>query len=156
MLGLKSLSRFCGHAFHMSITWETLWDSITWEFSTAGAAAHQLVSVRFKIDAFEENIQPSEGGSIYISDINLLGIVREVPTNTIFRYDGEVWDADQTSLSDDGGIVAGNPHELVQNYETNSAAVRLYCLTVGDVYVWGIGADDPYGGESVPRVIISW
>ena len=131
-------------------------NEIVWEFSTAGVAVHRLASVRFRIDAYEENIQPSEGGSIYISDINLLGTVRELPINTIFRYDGEVWDDSITKLSDDGGIVGGHPHKLAQNYETNSAAVRLYCLSDGDVYVWGIGADDPYGGTEVPRIIIAW
>ena len=131
-------------------------NEIVWEFSTAGVAVHRLASVRFRIDAYEENIQPSEGGSIYISDINLLGTVRELPVNTIFRYDGEVWDDSITKLSDDGGIVGGHPHKLAQNYETNSDAVRLYCLSDGDVYVWGIGADDPYGGIEVPRIIIMW
>ena len=131
-------------------------NEIVWEFSTAGIAVHRLASVRFRIDAYEENIQPSEGGSIYISDINLLGTVRELPINTIFRYDGEVWDDSLTKLSDDGGIVGGHPHKLVQNHEANSDAVRLYCLSDGDAYVWGIGADDPYGGTEVPRIIIAW
>ena len=131
-------------------------NEIVWEFSTASIPASMLAAVRFRIDAYEENIQPSEGGSIYISDINLLGTVRELPVNTIFRYDGEVWDDNLTKVSDDGGIVGGHPHKLVQNYETNSDVVRLYCLSDGDVYVWGIGADDPYGGTEVPRIIIMW
>lgn len=131
-------------------------NEIVWEFSTAGIPLSKLASIRFRIDAYEENIQPSEGGSIYISDINLLGTIRELPVNTIFRYDGEVWDDSLTKISDDGGIVGGHPHKLLQNYETNSDAVRLYCLSDGDVYAWGIGPDDPYGGTEVPRIIIAW
>jgi hypothetical protein len=131
-------------------------NKIVWEFNTASIPASMLAAVRFRIDAYEENIQPSEGGSIYISDINLLGTVRELPVNTIFRYDGEVWDDNITKVSDDGGIVGGHPHKLVQSYEVNSVATRLYCLSDGDVYVWGIGADDPYGGIEVPRIIIMW
>jgi len=131
-------------------------NEIVWEFSTTGVPASKLSAVRFRIEAYEENIQPSEGGSIYISDINLLGTICKLPVNTIFRYDGEVWDDSLTKVSDDGGIVGGHPHKLVQNYETNSDLVRLYCISDGDVYVWSTDLDDPYGGTEVSRIIISW
>ena len=49
-------------------------NSIVWEFNTSGITEANLSEVRFQIIAFEENIQPTEGGAIYISDINLLDI----------------------------------------------------------------------------------
>ncbi len=144
-------------------------NKIVWEFDTTGIPASKLSEVRFWIDAYEENIDPVDGGAIYISDINLLGTVRELPINTIFRYDGEVWDDSITKLSNDGGIVNGHPHKLVQSYETNSDAVRLYCLSDGDVYTWEIDANDPYVITIDPddpppalpimptsRIIVSW
>ena len=128
---------------------------IVWEFNTSNIDTSKLAAIRFQIEAYEENIQPSEGGAIYISDVNLLGTVRELPINTIYRYDGEVWDNSLTKLSDDEGIVNGHPHKLMQSYEENSAKVRLYCLSDGDVYVWSI-ADDPYGSDVISRIITVW
>ncbi|KKK84707.1 hypothetical protein LCGC14_2780640, partial [marine sediment metagenome] len=129
---------------------------IEWEFITTGIAAADLREVRFRIDMFEENIDVADAAAAYVSDINILGKIRELPINTIYRYDGEIWDNAITQVSSDGGIVSGSPHSLVESYEVNSAAQRLYCISDGNVYVWGTGVNDPYGGTTASRIVVSW
>ncbi len=129
---------------------------IEWEFNTAGIAAADLYGIRFRIDMFEENIDIVDAASVYVSDINILGIIRELPINTIYRYDGEVWDNVITQVSNDGGIVNGSPHSLIESYEVNSTIQRLYCISDGNIYVWGSGVADPYGGITASRIIASW
>lgn len=129
---------------------------IEWEFDTTGIAAADLYGIRFRIDMFEENIDTTDAAAVYISDINILGRIRELPVNTVYRYDGEAWDNALAQISNDGGIISGHPHSLVENYETNSEIQRLYCISGGNIYVWGIGAEDPYGSTSISRVVVSW
>ncbi|KKL21134.1 hypothetical protein LCGC14_2448520, partial [marine sediment metagenome] len=129
---------------------------IEWEFSTTGIATEDLRGIRFRIDMFEENIDVVEGATVFISDINIIGKIRELPINTIYRYDGEIWDNAITQVSSDGGIVNGSPHSLIENYEVNSDAQRLYCISAGNIYVWGVGVNDPYGGATASRIVVSW
>jgi len=129
---------------------------IIWEFDTTGIAAADLLGIRFRIDMFEENIDVTDAAAVYVSDINILGKISELPINTIYRYDGEIWDNEITQVSDDGGIVGGQPNSLVESYEVNSAIQRLYCISSGNIYVWGIGALDPYGSTITSRIVSSW
>jgi len=131
---------------------------IVWEFSTAGFTNADLTGIRFRIDLFETEIDISDGATAYVSDWNMLGKIRELPSNTIYRYDGEIWDNALTELSSDNGITdaAGYPNSLVESYEVNSDANRLYCISAGNIYVWGIGANDPYGGSSASRIVMAW
>ncbi|KKM82715.1 hypothetical protein LCGC14_1316740 [marine sediment metagenome] len=129
---------------------------IEWEFDTTGIAAADLREVRFRIDMFEENIDVADAAAAYVSDINILGKIRELPINTIYRYDGEIWDNAITQVSSDGGIVSGSPHSLVESYEVNSVAQRLYCISDGNIYVWGLDVNDPYGGTTASRIVVSW
>lgn len=132
--------------------------TIAWEFSTDGFTEEELTGIRFRIDLYEKELDYSAGATVYVSDWNILGKIRELPVNTIYRYDGEFWERDITEVSNDGGIIAadGYPNRLVESFEVNSDAVRLYCISSGDIYVWGIGAQDPYGGSAASRIVMSW
>lgn len=147
---IKKLAKYAGITASTGVQ-----NEIVWEFNTTGIPDTELTEISFQIDAYEENIIPFKAGAIYISDINLLGKIRETPVNTVYRYDGEVWDNALTKLSNDDGIELGNPYKLVQNYEPNSGKVRLYCISLGRVYVWSI-EDDPYGRDVISRIITSW
>ena len=143
-------------SFDGTISTTEVQTSIEWEFDTTGISAVDLRGVRFRIDMYEENIDIDDAADVYVSDINILGRIKELPINTIFRYDGEAWDDALTKLSNDNGITGGHPYALVENYEANSNIQRLYCLSDGDVYVWGIGAQDPYGSTVASRIVVSW
>jgi len=130
--------------------------SIDWEIDTAGIAAADLRGIYFQIDAFEEDIIIANAAVVYISDVNILGKISELPINTIYRFDGEVWDNAITQLSNDDGILNDSPHSLIESYEVNSEAQRLYCISGGNIYVWGTGPNDPYGGLVSSRIVVSW
>jgi len=135
--------------------------SIEWEFSTAGVSQSDLDNVKFQILMYEEDISPSDAATVYISDINILGKVTEIPVNSIFRYDGDTWDDSISKLSNDNGIVTGHPYGLIQFYENiRSLKNRLYCISSGKAYVWNDGdPSDPYGVytiSTIPRIIIVW
>jgi len=129
---------------------------IVWEFSTVGIPQSKLNSVRLQIYAYEEFANDVNSATVYISDVNVLGKIAETPENTVYRFDGEVWDDDITKVSSDGGIIGGHPEGLFQYYESRSAAYRLYCISDGVPYVWSFGPGDLYGAESTPRLAISW
>ena len=132
--------------------------SFQWEFPTSGIAASDLEDLQFTIEVWEEDIAPGNGATFYISDINIQRKIAETARNTVYRYDGQAWDDVQTRESSDGGIVSGSgqPFGLHQEFEVNSDAARLYCIANQDPYVWSIGLDDPFGGEIVPRIVITW
>lgn len=129
---------------------------IEWEFSTANISAESLQNMHFEIEMSDTGVYAANAAAIYVSDINILGKLNQAPVNTIYRYSGEVWDDTVTKISDDGGITSGHPYALVESYEVNSDAQRLYCISGGDPYVWSIGPGDPYGGAARSQIIISW
>lgn len=129
---------------------------IEWEFSTANISAESLQNMHFEIEMSDTGTYVANAAIIYVSDINILGKLNQIPVNTIYRYDGEVWDDAVTKVSDDGGITSDYPHALVESYEANSDAQRLYCISGGAPYVWSIGPGDPYGGATRSQIIISW
>lgn len=124
--------------------------SIEWEFSTSGISAENLLGIRFYIDIYEEGLDVDAAATVYISDINILGKIRKPPINSIFRYNGEVWDNKIT-----GKGITGHPHSLVEAYEEKSNAQRLYCISDGDAYVWST-VNDPYGSPDFSRIIVCW
>lgn len=126
-----------------------------WEFSTAGFTATQLQDIKFEIEVWEEEISPNAGAVIYLSDINIQQRIADTAINTIYRYDGQAWDNTQTSESDDGNVT-NQPFGLHKEYETASDAIRLYCIADDVPYVWSTGPNDPFGGETVPRIIMTW
>lgn len=129
--------------------------SFEWTFSTFGIAAADLQDIQFEIEIWEENIAPGFGATFYISDVNIQQKIAQIAENTIYRYDGQSWDDVQTKLSNDGNVIV-QPFGLHKEFETNSNAIRLYCIANSDPYVWSTGPDDPYGGEVVPRIVITW
>jgi hypothetical protein len=143
-------------SFDGTVTSSGIQFPIEWVFTTAGIAAEDLLGIRFRIDLFEEDIDIDDAATVYVSDINILGKIIELPANTIYRYDGVAWDNAITQVSDDGGIVGGHPHSLIESYEAVSAARRLYCISDGNIYVWSSNVQDPYGSNVASRIVIAW
>jgi hypothetical protein len=126
-----------------------------WVFDTTGIAVDNLKNIQFEIEVWEEDILPGFGATFYISDINIQQQIAQIAENTIYRYDGQAWDDAQTKLSNDGNIIV-QPFGLHKEFETNSDSTRLYCIANDDPYVWSTGPSDPFGGQVVPRIIMTW
>ncbi len=129
--------------------------SFEWTFPTFGISSANLKDIQFEIEIWEENITPGYGATFYISDVNIQQKIIQTAENTIYRYDGQAWDDVQTKLSNDGNVLE-QPFGLHKEFEVNSDATRLYCIANNDPYVWSTGPNDPFGGEVVPRIVITW